>query len=78
MVIGIGGSYLGAKAVIEALSHSFATMLPSEGPRVVFAGQNIGEDYLAELEDIMKNRSVACVVISNPEPLRNLPSLSVL
>ncbi len=64
VVIGIGGSYLGAKAVIEALSHSFAAMLPSEGPRVVFAGQNIGEDYLAELEDIMKNRSVACVVIS--------------
>lgn len=64
VVIGIGGSYLGAKAVIEALSHSFAALLPSEGPRVVFAGQNIGEDYLAELEDLMKTASIACVVIS--------------
>lgn len=64
VVIGIGGSYLGAKAVIEALSHSFAPLLPSDGPRVVFAGQNIGEDYLAELEDLMKTASVACVVIS--------------
>ncbi|MFA5302126.1 MAG: glucose-6-phosphate isomerase [Bacteroidales bacterium] len=64
VVIGIGGSYLGAKAVIEALTHSFATLLPADGPRVVFAGQNIGEDYLAELEDLMKTGSVACVVIS--------------
>jgi len=64
VVIGIGGSYLGAKAVIEALSHSFASLLPSDGPRVVFAGQNIGEDYLAELEDVMKTGSVACVIIS--------------
>ena len=64
VVIGIGGSYLGARAVIEALSHSFAALLPSEGPRVVFAGQNIGEDYLAELEDLMKTASIACVVIS--------------
>jgi glucose-6-phosphate isomerase len=64
VVIGIGGSYLGAKAVIEALTHSFANLLPADGPRVVFAGQNIGEDYLAELEDLMKTGSVACVVIS--------------
>jgi len=64
VVIGIGGSYLGAKAVIEALSHSFAGLLKTPGPRVVFAGQNISEDYLAELEDLMKEHSVACVVIS--------------
>ncbi|MBP6867371.1 MAG: glucose-6-phosphate isomerase [Bacteroidales bacterium] len=64
VVIGIGGSYLGAKAVIEALSHSFSALMPSSGPRIVFAGQNIGEDYLAELEDLMATKSVACVVIS--------------
>ncbi len=64
VVIGIGGSYLGAKAVIEALSHSFAPLMPSSAPRIVFAGQNIGEDYLAELEDLLKEHSAACVVIS--------------
>lgn len=64
VIIGIGGSYLGAKAVIEALSHSFSSLLPAAGPQIVFAGQNISEDYLAELEDLMKTRSVACVVIS--------------
>ena len=51
------------KAVIEALS-SFTSLMPAAGPRIVFAGQNISEDYLAELEDLMKIRSVACVVIS--------------
>lgn len=64
VIIGIGGSYLGAKAVIEALSHSFSALMPSSGPRIVFAGQNIGEDYLAELEDLMATKSVACTVIS--------------
>ncbi|MFA5444885.1 MAG: glucose-6-phosphate isomerase [Bacteroidales bacterium] len=64
VVIGIGGSYLGAKAVIEALTHSFSTLLPADGPCIVFAGHNIGEDYLAELKDVMKTMSVACVVIS--------------
>ena len=44
--IGIGGSYLGAKAVIEALQNSFAAYEPKgEWPKVLFAGQNIGEDY---------------------------------
>lgn len=64
VVIGIGGSYLGARAVIETLSHSFSSLMPSSGPRIVFAGQNIGEDYLAELDDLMATKSVACVVIS--------------
>ncbi len=64
VVIGIGGSYLGARAVIEALSHSFSALMPSSTPYIVFAGQNIGEDYLAELEDLMAVKSSACVVIS--------------
>ena len=78
VIIGIGGSYLGAKAVIEALSHSFSSLLPAAGPQIVFAGQNISEDYLAELEDLMKTRSVACVVISKSEPRLSRPSLSGL
>ena len=64
VVIGIGGSYLGAKAAIEALSHSFATHLGSHGPKVVFAGENLSEDYTAELLDLIKLRNPACVVIS--------------
>ena len=64
VVIGIGGSYLGAKAAIEALSHSFAAHIGSQGPQVVFAGENLSEDYTAELLDLIKMRNPACVVIS--------------
>lgn len=64
VVIGIGGSYLGAKAAIEALSHSFASQLGNQGPKVVFAGQNLSEDYTAELLDLVSLRNPACVVIS--------------
>ena len=64
VVIGIGGSYLGAKAAIEALSHSFANHLSSHGPKVVFAGENLSEDYTAELLDLVQLRNAACVVIS--------------
>lgn len=64
VVIGIGGSYLGAKAAIDALSHSFASQMESAAPRIVFAGNNLSEDYLAELMDLVQIRNVACVVIS--------------
>ncbi len=64
VAIGIGGSYLGAKAVIEALSNSFAPYVAGNGPAVLFAGQNIGEDYLAELSDLLKNKSFGIIVIS--------------
>lgn len=65
VVIGIGGSYLGAKCAVEALSHSFARELHTlENPEVVFAGSNLSEEYLADLEDLMKVRNTACVVIS--------------
>ncbi|MBR0223673.1 MAG: glucose-6-phosphate isomerase, partial [Bacteroidales bacterium] len=64
VVIGIGGSYLGAKAAIEALNHSFSSLLNSQGPRVVFAGENLSEDYTAELLDLLQTRNAACVVIS--------------
>lgn len=65
VAIGIGGSYLGAKCALEALNHTFdATMHTKDAPQVVFAGQNLGEDYLCELIDLMNVRNVACVVIS--------------
>ncbi len=64
VVIGIGGSYLGAKAVIDALSDSFAPMKPAANPVVIFAGQNISEDYLYELRDLLKVKDYALVVIS--------------
>ncbi|MCM1310555.1 MAG: glucose-6-phosphate isomerase [Bacteroides sp.] len=58
--IGIGGSYLGAKAIIEALKNQFA---PTK-PEILFAGQNIGEDYLAELMDYLADKRFGIVVIS--------------
>lgn len=64
VAIGIGGSYLGAKAVIEALSDSFAQLKKSEGPRVLFAGQNIGEDYIYELAELLKGKKFGIIVIS--------------
>ncbi len=65
VVIGIGGSYLGAKAVIEALSDNFS-MLKNEKnkPKVLFAGQNLSEDYLYELRELLKERSYALTIIS--------------
>ena len=66
VVIGIGGSYLGARCAIEALSHSFAKQLSGkkDAPEVVFAGNNLSEDYLAELMDLVSERNAATVVIS--------------
>lgn len=66
VVIGIGGSYLGAKCAVEALSHSFSRQLAGkkESPEVVFAGNNLSEEYIAELMDLMAERNVAAVVIS--------------
>ena len=65
VVIGIGGSYLGAKAVIDALSHSFEALKKKhDNPLVVFAGQNISEDYVHELIEILNDRSYGIVCIS--------------
>ena len=61
--IGIGGSYLGAKAVIDALSNSFA-WLENKKPAIVYAGQNIGEDYLYELQELLKNKKFGIICIS--------------
>ena len=63
--IGIGGSYLGAKAVLDSLSNSFEYLKKShENPTVIFAGQNISEDYTYEMLDALKDYSIATIVIS--------------
>ena len=63
--IGIGGSYLGAKAVLEAMSDPFQLLhRERKNPTVLFAGQNISEDYTAELLDAVKEHSIAAIVIS--------------
>ena len=64
VAIGIGGSYLGAKAVIEALSDNFAAYKKSKGARILYAGSNIGEDYLHDLMDLLKDRKFGIIVIS--------------
>ena len=62
IVIGIGGSYLGARCAVEALNHQF---LPKkDSPRVVFAGNNLSEEYLAEMMDLAQVSNTACIVIS--------------
>lgn len=63
--IGIGGSYLGAKAVIEALSNAFDAYTATPGcPKVLFAGQNIGEDYMNELQTFLADKRFGIIVIS--------------
>lgn len=58
IVIGIGGSYLGSKAVIDALSHTF------NPKNVIFAGNNMSSDYLNDLLDYIKDKDVSLNVIS--------------
>ena len=65
VVAGIGGSYLGARAVIEALSSSFAWLQEKkEGPVMLYAGHNIGEDYLYELTEYLKGKKFGVINIS--------------
>jgi glucose-6-phosphate isomerase len=65
VVIGIGGSYLGAKAVIDALANGFSHLQKDrKAPLVIFAGQNIGEDYMVELRTMLKDYEWAINVIS--------------
>ena len=62
--IGIGGSYLGGKAVIDALSDHFAAYKASQTPKVLFAGSNIGEDYLYDMMDLVRGHKFGIIVIS--------------
>ena len=66
VVAGIGGSYLGARTVIEALSNSFQWLLgDKKNPVILFAGNNIGEDYLAEMCDYLKDKKFGVINISS-------------
>jgi len=65
VVIGIGGSYLGSRAVIEALSPAFGFLDENRKyPKVIYAGQHIGEDYLTDLLHILDEKEYALTVIS--------------
>jgi len=65
VVAGIGGSYLGARAVIEALSNSFGWLIQDQkNPVILFAGNNIGEDYLFELTEYLKGKKFGVINIS--------------
>ncbi|HUS86446.1 MAG TPA: glucose-6-phosphate isomerase [Bacteroidales bacterium] len=64
VVIGIGGSYLGAKAIIHALENEFEYTGRYDRHRVLFAGQNISEDYLSNLSSFLKGKRFNLIVIS--------------
>ena len=67
VVIGIGGSYLGARAVIESLTSNFANMFPEtlrKSPQIFFVGNNISPDYVNELIDCIGDKDVSINVIS--------------
>ena len=67
VVIGIGGSYLGARAVIEALTDSFDALRTGSDrthPVILYAGNQIGEDYLSELCDLLRGRDFGIINIS--------------
>ena len=67
LVIGIGGSYLGARAVIDALSHNFDSLLPEEkrkGPHIIYVGNNLNPAYVHDVMEILKDKDFSINVIS--------------
>ena len=65
VLIGIGGSYLGARAVIEALSHQFSSLINNENnTHIVYAGHNMSEEYMVELLELLDNKDYSMAVIS--------------
>lgn len=67
LVIGIGGSYLGARAALEMLNHSFQNLLTKEdrnAPQVIFVGHHLSSTYMAELFDLLKGKDFSINVIS--------------
>ncbi|OEH86116.1 glucose-6-phosphate isomerase [Desulfuribacillus stibiiarsenatis] len=67
IVVGIGGSYLGARAVIESLQHTFYSLLPKEkrtAPQILYLGNNISSRYINDLLDVIIDRDVSVNVIS--------------
>lgn len=67
VVAGIGGSYLGARAVIESLKHSFSELLPREkrnSPHILYVGNNLSSNYIMELLEVIRGREISLNVIS--------------
>ena len=67
LVVGIGGSYLGARAAIEFLSHSFYNNLSKEdrkAPQIFFCGNSISTKYIADLKDLLKGKDFSVNIIS--------------
>lgn len=67
LVIGIGGSYLGARAALEMLNHSFQNLLSKEernAPQVIFVGHHMSSTYMSELYDVLKDKDVSINIIS--------------
>jgi glucose-6-phosphate isomerase len=64
VVVGIGGSYLGARAVIEALSNHFAQLVDTGSPKIIYAGHNMSEDYMNDLIALLDKKDYSMTVIS--------------
>ncbi|RDW20967.1 glucose-6-phosphate isomerase [Oceanobacillus chungangensis] len=67
LVIGIGGSYLGARAALEMLNHSFQNLLSKEerkAPQIIFVGHHLSSTYISELFDVLKDKDFSINVIS--------------
>lgn len=65
VVVGIGGSYLGAKALLETKKHTFSPLMgDSYNPELIFAGHQLSQDYLADLLDVLDNKEYSIIVIS--------------
>lgn len=73
VVIGIGGSYLGARAVIELLKSPNYNALRKDTPDVYFMGNGLSADAIAETISLIGDRDFSINVISSPEPPQNLP-----
>ena len=64
VVVGIGGSYLGARAVIEALSNHFEQLVDTGNPKIIYAGHNMSEDYMSDLIKLLDKKDYSMTVIS--------------
>lgn len=64
LCIGIGGSYLGARAVIQALSHTFYSLKENDTPQILYAGNNLSPNYINDLIDIIGDKDISINVIS--------------
>lgn len=64
LVIGIGGSYLGSRAAIEGLTHTFSNQLDDSGPNVYFVGHHLSSTYMNELMDAIRDKDISLIFIS--------------